>query len=82
VRKSSTLPRVRVRPELREQLEEVAEAGEMSLADVIRAACDEYITEHPGYTNVRVPIVGIINKSGIELYPHVAEQIEELGRAA
>lgn len=48
---------------LRDALIRVAEAQEMTLSDVIRAACEDYTAP---YAAVRVPIVGIISQKGIE----------------
>lgn len=50
-------------PKLRAALERVAEAQEMTLSEVIRAACEEYVAPHQAF---KVPIVGTISEKGIE----------------
>lgn len=48
---------VRCSPKLKAKLERVAEAQEMTLSEVIRAALEEYVLPHQLFT---VPIVGTL----------------------
>lgn len=54
----------RCSPKLRAALEQVAEAQEMTLSEVIRAACEDYTFP---YRSIRVPLIGTISGQGIEL---------------
>lgn len=55
---------LRVDSRLKRKLESVAKAQEMSLADVCRAAFEDYVAPDVGFT---VPIVGILSGEGIRL---------------
>lgn len=54
----------RCSPKLRDALERVAEAQEITLSDVIRAACEEYVLPHKLF---RVPLIGTIGEKRIQL---------------
>lgn len=49
---------VRVHQDVYDGLKAIADAQEMGLADVIRAACEEYITPGPRYA--AIPVIGQI----------------------
>lgn len=56
---------VRLAPRLKQRLETVAAAQEMTLSEVIRAALEDYCAPMP-QRSVLVPVVGEINGQGIE----------------
>lgn len=68
--KTAKLPPIRVKPELRQKLEEVAAANEMSLAAVIRAACEHYVAveEAVDRKTVKIPVIGVLTSKGIIPY--------------
>lgn len=72
MQKTSTLPAVRVPADLRRKAEQVAASQELSLAEVIRAALEEYCTplEQGTAKVVRVPIVGEIQNNQVVWYPN------------
>lgn len=55
---------VRVKPSLKSKLEQVAKEQELTLSEVIRLACEDYVCPHP--LAVTLPIVGEISDKGIE----------------
>lgn len=54
---------VRVKPSLKRRLEQVAECQEMTLSEVIRAACEDYTAPNP--QAVVLPVLGHISDQGI-----------------
>lgn len=48
---------------LRERLQRVAQEQEMTISEVITAACEDYTTPHP---LVSIPVLGVISQKGIE----------------
>lgn len=72
--KTAKLPPVRVNPDLRQKLEMVAEASEMTLAEVIRAACEHYVAieETVNQKLVRVSVIGILTRNGVIPYRRVS----------
>lgn len=56
---------VRLAPRLKERLEAVAAAQQMTLSQVIRAALEDYTAPMP-QGSILVPIVGRISGQGIE----------------
>lgn len=55
---------LRIEPRLKERLKLVAKAQEMSLAEVCRAAFEDYVAPDVGFS---VPIVGTLSGEGIRL---------------
>lgn len=53
---------LRVESRLKRKLEQVAKAQEMTLADVYRAALEDYVAPDVGFT---VPIVGTLSGEGM-----------------
>ena len=72
--KTAKLPPVRVETELRQKLEMVAEASEMSLAEVIRAACEHYcaVEQTVNQKLVKVPVIGILTRDGVIPYRRIS----------
>jgi len=54
---------VRVVPSLKRRLEQVAQCQEITLSEVIRAACEDYTAPNP--KAVVLPIMGQISDKGI-----------------
>jgi antitoxin component of RelBE/YafQ-DinJ toxin-antitoxin module len=54
---------IRCSARLKAALERVAEAQDMTLSEVIRAALEDYVAPHQAF---RVPLVGTISREGIE----------------
>jgi len=69
VRYPKRLPQPRVSLKVYRGIKEIAKAQEMRIAEVIRAALEEYIEPHPkSEILVNVPIIGVFKDGKIYLY--------------
>lgn len=65
--KEARLPQIRVSQDLYNKVKAIAQAQEMSIADVMRAALDHYAATEQA--TIRVPIIGKIVDDKIIFFP-------------